>query len=386
VLKLFLNEQRVCIPTSLFVCKPAIKDVQMPHHTPLTRRSALMGLSTLPLFSNSSLAQATRTQPAKKLHYGVAAMKENFVDDARYRDALIKHCDIIVPMNDLKWEALRPTREKFSFEDADRIINFAKSNGKDVRGHTLCWYNALPGWIKNLTTRAEAERELRFHIETVVGRYRGQIPSWDVVNEAIAHDPAKQGIWRDTFWHKLLGPDHIDIAFSAAAAADPKAQLVYNDYDLENTGERQSLRRKHTLDLVRRLKDKKIPIHAVGFQAHLYAEQEIDADGIAKFANDLKAIDVSVVVTELDVIDWRLPASIPERDAAAAKHVNTFLSAITAAAPLETLITWGITDRYSWIPEHFKRQDRLPNRPLPLDENYQSKPMMDVIQKFRTAR
>ena len=368
----------------------------MADYKPLTRRTvlgnALAGLSAVSFAAAPSvaLAQPSKNMPAKKtvkpMRYGVAAMKENFVADPLYRDALIKYCDIIVPMNDLKWEALRPTRAQFSFEDADRTIRFAKDNGKDVRGHTLCWYNALPNWTKSITSRAEAERELRQHIEVVVDRYKGQIPSWDVVNEAISHDPLKQGVWRNTFWNKLLGPEHIDIAFSAAASADPKAQLVYNDYDLENTGERQSLRRKHTLDLVRRLKDKKIPIHGVGFQAHLYAEQEIDRDGIAKFVSDLKALDVSVLVTELDVIDWRLPAAIADRDAAAAKHVETFLSAITAAAPLETLITWGITDRYSWIPEHFKRNDGLPNRPLPLDEAYKSKPMMDVIQKFRSQR
>jgi endo-1,4-beta-xylanase len=374
-------------PPRFSYAKPQVEGNEMSDIISPTRRTVLSGLSLLPVLATGthSLAQPASKMPSKRMRYGVAAMKENFVDDSRYRDALIKYCDIIVPMNDLKWEALRPTREQFSFEDADRTIRFAKANGKDVRGHALCWYNALPGWTKNITNRAEAERELRHHIETVVNRYRGQIPSWDVVNEAIAHDPAKQGIWRNTFWHKLLGQDHIDIAFSAAAAADSKAQLVYNDYDLENTGERQTLRRKHTLDLVRRLKDKRIPIHAVGFQAHLYAEQEIDSDGIAKFVRDLKALDVSAIVTELDVIDWRLPASFQERDAAAAKHVDKFLSAITAAAPLETLITWGITDRYSWIPEHFKRQDGLQNRPLPLDENYQNKPMMDVIQKFRTA-
>jgi endo-1,4-beta-xylanase len=354
----------------------------------LSRRTTLSGLAATGLAATglaaAGLAGGTPAiGQARRMRYGAAAMKENFMDDPLYRDALVKHCDIIVPMNDLKWEALRPQRGQFSFEDADRILGFAKSNGKDVRGHALCWFSGLPGWVRTIKTRREAEAELRTHIETVVSRYRGQIPSWDVVNEAIAYDPAKEGVWRDMIWHRLLGPEHIDIAFKTAAEADPAAQLVYNDYDLENNGERQSLRRQHTLALVRRLQDRKIPIHAVGFQAHLYAEQAIDQDGIARFVGELKTMGVKILVTELDVIDWRLPAAEKERDEAAARHVKTFLSAVTAAQPLDALITWGITDRYSWIPEFFKRNDGLPNRPLPLDDQYAPKPMMRVINEFR---
>ncbi|MFM9975146.1 MAG: endo-1,4-beta-xylanase [Beijerinckiaceae bacterium] len=348
-----------------------------------SRRAALAGLGA------GAAATLLPSQDARAqrnaIRYGVAAMKENFNEDPLYRDALVKYCDIIVPMNDLKWEALRPARGQFNYTDADRTIQFAQSNGKSVRGHTLCWYNALPNWVKSITTAREAEAELRNHIEQVVDNYRGKIPSWDVVNEAISHDTAKQGVWRDTFWQKLLGERHIEIAFATAAKADPKAQLVYNDYDLENTGERESLRRQHTLALVRRLKDKNIPIHAVGFQAHLYAERTIDPDGIARFVKDLRALDVAVLVTELDLIDWRLPAATAERDAAAARHVKTFLSALSDAGPVDSIITWGITDRYSWIPEHFKRRDGLPNRPLPLDQNYKPKPFMDVISSFRAG-
>jgi endo-1,4-beta-xylanase len=351
----------------------------MVEDSKLSRRVALASMVITALGGSQASAQTPR------LRYGAAAMKENFLADTRYRDALIRHCDIIVPMNDLKWEALRPTREQFAFEDADRMLSFARSNGKDVRGHTLCWYSALPNWMKDIRDRREAERELRRHIETVVSRYQGRIPSWDVVNEAIAHDPLQQGVWRDTYWHQVLGPQHIEIAFATAAAADPRAQLVYNDYDLENRDDRQALRRQHVLSLVRRLQDKKIPIHAIGFQAHLYAERPIDTAGIAKFVRDLRALGLKVLVTELDVIDWRLPGPIPQRDEAAARHVQEFLGAIRDAGGLETVITWGITDRYTWIPEHFKRDDRLPNRPLPLDESYRPKPMMRVIDGFRNA-
>jgi endo-1,4-beta-xylanase len=356
----------------------AIDIIMMRSEQPgMDRRAILAGTAA------SLVAAGVSSASVPRMRYGAAAMKENFMDDPRYRDALVRHCDIIVPMNDLKWEALRPTRQEFSFEDADRILNFARSNGKSVRGHALCWYGGMPAWTKTIATRQEAERELITHIEKVAGRYAGRIPSWDVVNEAIAHDPARQGVWRDTLWHRLLGPAHIEMAFRAAAAADPRAELVYNDYDLETNDPREELRRKEVLNLVRRLQDRNIPIHAIGFQAHLYAERTIDPDGIARFANALKALGVKIIVTELDVIDWRLPAPAAERDKLAARHVETFLAALTATGPIDTVITWGITDRYSWVPETFKRNDSAKSRPLPLDEEYRAKPFMDVIERFR---
>jgi endo-1,4-beta-xylanase len=343
-----------------------------------SRRAIIAGLAA------SAAAPAARAQ-APRMRFGAAAMKEDFVADSRYRDALVKHCDVIVPMNDLKWEALRPTRDRFAFEDADRILDFARANGKSTRGHTLCWYNGMPAWTKGIATRQEAERELVQHIEKVVGRYAGRIPSWDVANEAIAHDPEKQGVWRDTLWQRLLGPEHIDIAFRAAAAADPRCELVYNDYDLETTDPREERRRQEAIAIVRRLQDKKIPIDAIGLQAHLYAEKTIDSDGIARFVRTLKAMNVRVLVTELDVIDWKMPSDAAARDRHAAQHVERFLSALSSEGPIDTLISWGITDRYSWVHDTFKRRDWAKARPLPLDADYRPKPMMDVIERFRRA-
>jgi endo-1,4-beta-xylanase len=342
----------------------------------MNRRQLIAGLATVASVRPALAAPRIR-------QFGAAAMRENFLADSRYREALVRHCDVIVPMNDLKWEAIRHDRSRFDFAAADEIIDFARKNGKTVRGHTLCWYGGMPPWAKALNDRREAERELTRHIETVVGRYAGRMPSWDVVNEAIAHDPATQGVWRDTVWQKLLGSAHVEIAFRTAARNDPKAELVYNDYDLETTDPREERRRQEVLNLVRRLQEQKIPIHAIGFQAHLYLERTIDADGIARFIRDLRKLGVKPIVTELDVIDWKIQHLAPERDRIAAAHVERFLSAITAEGAIDTLITWGITDRYSWIAETFKRPDGLPPRPLPLDDSYRPKPMMQVIERFR---
>jgi endo-1,4-beta-xylanase len=345
----------------------------------LDRRNILAGVAA------AAISAAGPAAAGGVRRYGAAAMKEDFVADPRYRDALVRYCDVIVPMNDLKWEALRPSRDAFSFSDADRILDFARSNGKSVRGHTLCWYGGMPAWANRLSDRRDAERELVRHIETVAGRYAGRIPSWDVVNEAIAHDPAAKGPWRDTIWSRLLGPAHVEIAFRAASQADPKTELVYNDYDLETTDPREELRRAQVLALVRRLQDMKIPVHAVGFQAHLYLERTIDSDGVARFVRALRALGVKPIVTELDVIDWKILKPAVERDAIAAAHVDRFLAAVCADGPIDTLITWGVTDRSSWIHETFRRPDGARARPLPLDDEYRPKPMMQVIDRYRRA-
>jgi endo-1,4-beta-xylanase len=350
--------------------------------TAFTRRAVIGGLVASAFIGPTTHAQVVHAQP-RRIPFGAAMMKENRADDPEYGPAILRHCDIIVPMNDLKWEALRPAAERYTFEDADSAVAYAKANGKALRGHTLCWYEALPKWMKDIRDPKLAENMLRSHIERVVDRYRGTIPSWDVVNEAIAHDPQKQGNWRDMYWNQVLGVRHLEVAFEAAMRADPTAELVYNDYDLENTGIREDERRQIVLSIVRRLQERKISIHSIGFQAHLYAERSIDSEGLYRFGRALRELGVGVKVTELDVIDWRLPPAIAERDESAARHVTTFLEALHSGNPIQSIVTWGITDRHSWVSDTFKRNDRLANRPLPLDANYREKPMMRAIERFR---
>ena len=126
----------------------------------------------------------------------------------------------------MKFEPLRMTREYFDFRNSDRIVNFAKANGMQVRGHTLVWHNALPRWLtEGKFSQAELEAILREHILTVVGRYKGRVAAWDVVNEAVSDD----GFPRATIWLRGIGSKYIDLAFQWAHEADPEAQLFYND-------------------------------------------------------------------------------------------------------------------------------------------------------------
>jgi len=204
-----------------------------------------------------------------------------------------------------------------------------------------------------------------------------------VVNEVIAHDPLNEGKWRRGVWSNVLGPKHVEIAFSAAAAADPTAKLFINDYDLEDDSLRTEARQKAMLSIVRRLQDRNIPIHGVGLQAHLYAERAIGVENLQKFVRQLTALGLEVAVTELDIIDWKLSADPQTRDRGVARTAQDFLEALSGAATPRNITTWGMNDRYSWIGETFARDDRAQARPLPFDRQWQPKPFWDVIQRYR---
>jgi endo-1,4-beta-xylanase len=318
-----------------------------------------------------------------RIEYGAAARSDALVSDLSYRDAIVANCQMIVPESELKWQELRPARDQYQFEKADMMVDFARQNRLEIRGHTLAWYGAMPAWTEAISTHAEAERELTDHIETVVSRYRGAIPCWDVINEPLADWPENESSFRPSIWARRLGADYLSIALRTAARADPDARLVLNEYDVEFTGPRFAARRKALVALLRSLRDRGVPLHAVGLQAHLFADRTIDRDGLQAMLADIAALKLDVLVTELDVIDDKLPGNIGERDAMVASMAGQFLGAVCEVVRPRAILTWGLSDRYTWVPMYFKRRDGMPNRPLPFDAELKPKPLFDAINEFR---
>lgn len=340
---------------------------------------ATLGSAVLPAI----LPVPTFAQPARApIPYGAAVRDGAMVEDPLYPGAIIKYCSQVVSEGNLKWADLRADRNSFNFEKADELLAFADANGMTMRGHTLVWYAANPEWVDTIATADEARTELVKHIETVVGHFKGRVPSWDVVNEPLVDHPDSTTIYRDSVWLKHLGPDYIELALRTAAAADPDAQLVINDFDFEQSNDKARAKRKAFLDLVRGLKSRDVPLHAIGIQGHIQGNIAIDKSGLTAFVAELAAMDLSVLVTELDVIDNLLPGPELERDGAVAQRAKDFLDAIGAAKRPDAVLTWGITDKHTWVPIWYSRDDGLPNRPLPLDADYKPKMMMQVIQDF----
>jgi endo-1,4-beta-xylanase len=348
--------------------------------------SGIAGLSGAALATPqtpTSTAGASANSIRVPIPYGAAVRVDALTSDASYRAAVIANCQIVVPEGEMKWPDIHPARGEYRFEKADVLMDFARQNNIEVRGHTLAWYGGMPAWTAAIGSRAEAERELVGHIETVVSRYRGAIPSWDVVNEPLVDWPEDESSLRPSIWTSRLGPDYLPIALRAAAAADPDTRLVLNEYDVEFRGARFAARRKALVRLLRSLRDRDVPLHAVGLQAHLFADRAIDRDGLQELLVEIATLKLDVLITELDVIDYGLPGKVGERDALVADMAGQFLGAVCDVVRPRAILTWGLSDRYTWVPTYFKRIDGMPNRPLPLDAELKRKPLFDVIEQYR---
>jgi endo-1,4-beta-xylanase len=350
----------------------------------LSRRQAMSGGASLIAALGGSAAGLglAASSPYRHIPYGTCVPWGPLEKDHDFRGLLKSYCQQLTPEGGLIWADLRPTREQFNFEFPDALLAFADANEMTMRGHTLVWYGAMPDWTKEIASAAEAERELALHIERVVSRYRGKIKTWHVVNEPIDEAKSRTAGLRPSIWLSYLGERYIDMAFRLAHQADPAAELLLNEYNIESTDESSAPRRQALLTLIRALLARGVPLHGIGLQAHIPGKYEIDGDGLHDFVSAIKSLGLSVHVTELDVIDDELPGPPSLRDAIVASRAYDFLNTVFAAERPSAIITWGITDRYTWVPIWHKRKDGLINRPLPFDDYYRPKPLWSVIDYF----
>jgi len=303
--------------------------------------------------SRLSLAEETfaplrQLAAGKGIQFGFALDPVKLDNDATYRDVVARQASIVVPENVLKWQAVHPEPERYDFGPADVIADFAQAHHQRMRGHTFCWHRALPDWVTGTVTRANAEKVLVDHIGVVASRYRGRISSWDVVNEAIQIDDGQPGGLRNAFWYQMLGPRYLDVAFRAAHEADPDAVLCYNDYGLESDSRYGDSKRAAVLAMLQGLRQRGVPIGALGIQSHLRAGQGGDkqyfGNGLANFIATVRDLGLSVYVTELDVDDSRLTGSSEDRDGIVADTYKRYLNVVLGTRAVSAIITWGVWD------------------------------------------
>ena len=313
--------------------------------------------------------------------------------DAAYRSLLVEQCAIIVAEDSMKWAAIHPEPGAYNFGQADALLAFAAQNRMAVRGHNLCWHEALPSWFASTITPANAAEVLGSHIRAVAGRYKGRIRAWDVVNEAVLPEDGREDGLRDSPWLRMLGPGYLDLAFRAARKADPHALLTYNEYGLEDDKPASMAKRAAVLALVRRMVAEKTPIDAVGIQSHLDIQFDIRPDtrshtpsgtttgarwdGILQFSRDLRALGLQVFVTELDVNDDNVAKDDPAtRDAAVAHVYQEYVTAMVADGGASDVLTWGLSDNHTWLngsPWHRQKHPGRTERALPFDATYHPK-------------
>jgi endo-1,4-beta-xylanase len=295
-----------------------------------------------------------------------------------YTQLFAAQANILVAENAMKWGGLRPAADKFDFTQADKLMRFASLSGQRVRGHNLCWHESIPGWLKATATKDNARQLLTQHIETVAGHFRGQLHSWDVVNEAINPPDGLPDGLRKTMWLDLIGPEYIELAFRTAAAADPQAKLTYNDYNIELDTPAQVAKRDAVLALLRRFKAKGVPIHAVGVQSHLEASGPQPGAGLQKFIREAAKMDLEIFVTEMDVNTHAVIGGPEAQDTAVAAVYRDYLRLVLAEPNVPIALTWGLTSKNSWLNQTHGSQSRRPDgtreRPLPFDDDLQPTP------------
>jgi GH35 family endo-1,4-beta-xylanase len=217
------------------------------------------------------------------------------------QEIIKRHFNSLTPENSMKPQSVHPAENRWTFETADRLVEFCQANKMTIIGHTLVWHAQTPGWFfeganGQPVTREIAIERLRQHIRTEVGRYEGKIHGWDVVNEAISDRPKPDSEnLRDSPWFNAIGPDFINYAFKFAHEADPQAELYYNDYSIE-----KGAKHKSSLILLKRLINEGVPITAVGIQGH-WGLSNLPYAELDKAIEDYKALGLRVNITELDI-------------------------------------------------------------------------------------
>ena len=292
------------------------------------------------------------------------------------RTLLSEHFNSITAENEMKFERLQPEEDRFTFEHADQMMDFAEEHGIGVRGHTLVWHNQTPAWVFQDGAGGQISREgllarMKTHIDTVVGRYRGNIYAWDVVNEAVADSGPE--VLRESPWLSIAGDDFIARAFEYAHAADPDALLFYNDYN-----EAVPEKREKIYTLVKSLLEQGVPIHGVGLQAHWSIAHPAE-DDIRRAIERYASLGLKLHITELDVSvfshdDRRTDLQSPSEEMMTrqAERYETFFRIFRDYSESITSVTfWGAADDYTWL-DNFPVRGRK-NWPFLFDAGHQPK-------------
>ena len=318
------------------------------------------------------------------------ALSTRVLNDSLSVELAKKHFNAITAENAMKWGPIHPRPGVYDFGHADQFVEFGEQNGMYIVGHVLIWHSQTPQWVFNdemgkQVSRDTLLRRMHDHIQTVVGRYKGRVNCWDVVNEAIGDD----GNFRESLWYKIIGPDYVQKAFEYAEEADPEAILIYNDFSLATP-----VKRDGVVKLISGLKTKGVKVDGIGMQAHYHLDypflNELEASIVA-FAN----LGCKVMFTEMDInvlpkpndyhgadiamffkydsINNPYPKELPDsmKKVLADRYAGLFEVFIRQHDNIDRVTLWGIQDGNSWL--NFWPVRGRSNYPLLFDREYKPK-------------
>ncbi|KAK0616334.1 glycoside hydrolase family 10 protein [Immersiella caudata] len=285
-----------------------------------------------------------------KLYYG-AATDQRLLTTGKNAAILKANFGQVTPENSMKWQSLNNQKGSYSWGQADYLVNWAQENNKTIRGHTLVWHSQLAGWVSNIRSKSELTTVIQDHIKTVMGRWKGKIFAWDVINEMFNED----GSLRPSVFSNVMGEEFVSVAFKAAREVDPNCTLFINDYNLDRPDHA-----KVTNGMVKNVRKwiaAGIPIDGIGTQGHLQSGQ---GQALANTLKVLAAVEgvKEVAVTELDIQN---------------NNSNDFV-AVTRGCLAEPkcvgITVWGVRDQDSWRPQ---------GNPLLFDNSYNAKANYNAI-------
>ncbi|MCE5332875.1 MAG: endo-1,4-beta-xylanase [Bacteroidales bacterium] len=347
--------------------------------------------------------QSLKESLKDKFLIGVAVNDNQVTGKDSLSDLLIlHHFNTITAENCMKSEVIQPQEGKFDFTQSDRFVEFGQKHKMFIIGHTLIWHSQAPAWFfvdqngKDVSREVLIER-MRKHITTVVGRYKGRVNGWDVVNEAIEDD----GSWRQSKFYRIIGEDYVKLAFQFAHEADPKAELYYNDYSMAHPGRRDAV-----VEMIKKLREQGIKVDGIGMQGHLtmsFPTVESEEKSIIAFGN----LGVKVMITEMDLTVIPFPNQNGGADVSMSyeykKEMNPYPDGLPDSVAtvwnnrmadffrlflkhhdkISRVTIWGVSDAQTW-----RNNWPIPGRkdyPLLFDRNLKPKPIVETIIKEAKA-
>ncbi len=354
--------------------------------------------SAAPGESLKALAARSGRRFGSAVAWGAPGADRGSFANPAYAAILERECELLVPENEMKWQAIRPSAGAFDFARFDPMVEYATAKGFSLRGHTLFWAPEkwYPKWLVGHEFGARpaqsAEALLRNHVQTVCRRYGNRIYSYDVVNEAVEPET---GAIRDTVVSRAMGGEAmLDVMFHTARAEAPHAQLVYNDYMSWERGTEDETHMKGVLKLLEGFRKRSTPVHALGIQSHIRLLKDLPVAQIVResegpwrrFLDEVVAMGYALEITEFDVNDRKAPDDIAVRDRMVADYARAYLEVMVSYPQLGDILAWGMVDRYSWLTGFDPRADKSIKRGTPYDSEFRPKPLREAIATaFRSA-
>lgn len=367
-------------------------------------RTLLFGIITSLLLTGCATENSKDKSTLKEVfkddfYIGAALNPSHYTERDEIGSALVKeHFNSITAENVMKWESINPEPGVYDFEEADKFVEFGEANDMYIIGHTLVWHSQTPNWVfedenGDPLSRDELLARMKEHIEIVVGRYKGVVDGWDVVNEAVTDS---DGSMRESKWYQIIGEDYVAKAFEYAHEVDPDAELYYNDYSLNNPAKREGAYR-----LVKSVQDQGVYVTGIGMQGHYSLDHPTDEeleDSITRFgelgvvaiteldmdilpsANNYQGADISAMSdaeadSVLNPYTEGLPDSVVQQQTD--QYVNFFRIFLKHSDKINRVTFWGVRDSDSW-----KNNWPIPGRTnytLIFDRQGNPKPAIEAI-------